>query len=370
MLGITDHRACFYKIYEGIITVALAIANLPVVYRYLGGPAAVIYTAGFATFIALLRSKLLTLVFIRRLVIFGVFISLIAQTLLLWWLAPIYDGRMDRDEALVCFLTRLKGGYFPYNTRTSLGNPISVLPFMPLLAVPFVLLGNVGYLEIFSYLVLVGLLKWYYRYRPRIETLSLGVLSSAPLVFLEVTGRSDLIANMVLVMALVLLIQSDEHVHHPLLTGILLGCALATRIALFPVFMTVIISLICRLKWQDFARIALVSAVSFALLLLPFLFWDACTFIGFAPIGVNATKLGSSIIARIVWPVLTALVATACGIYASKTRFLTGFIIPPIILVVAAVWISFAIDITYLQLIFIPLLFAFPANKAEFLQRK
>jgi len=347
----------------------LVLVNSPVVARYLGHGVALLYAAGMATvcFVGPWLSRRAR-AHGARLLVLGIGSSALAQAVGLSWLGPVFDAGMDRDSALIGWWSALAQGQFPYSVRTHLGNPISVLPVMPAVALPFVLLGNVGYLEVVSFLCLAALLWHHYSRSPRALVLSLAALCSAPLVFLEVIGRSDLLANMALLMLLLTWLEVNEHDlrgRRVLLLGGYLGCLLATRVAVFPSLVVVAIGL---LRWagpRAFAKAAAASSVVVGVLVLPFLLWDPLTFLTYAPLGVTSEKLGSDPLARIAWPMLAGCVVLATGLAMRGARNLFIAQVPVMATVVLATSLAFTVDLSYLQLVFVPLLFAFPLDEGQ-----
>ena len=63
--------------------------------------------------------------------------------------AGLVGGGSDQDDALNIAATELIHGRYPYYPKTYLDNPIAPLPGAVFLAVPFVLLGNSAYQNIF-----------------------------------------------------------------------------------------------------------------------------------------------------------------------------------------------------------------------------
>jgi hypothetical protein len=348
-----------------IVAVAgLAAVNLPVLLHYLGRSAAAIYAVCFALLALLMGLRILSPRWAERLALAGVVASLAVQLLALHRLSPAFESRMDRNEAIIYWLSALARGDNPYAVPTDLGNPISVFPFVPLFASPFVLAGNVGYLEIFGYLLLVVLLWHRYRGAPMQRAFSVLVLSSAPLIFFEVTARSDIIANMALLMLIPwYLMWVEDHRESMerrdiVITGVLFGCLAATRIALLPALAVPALYLLRRHGAGAFARVMGLAAVLVVALLLPFILWDPDLFFGYAPLGVNRTKLGQHAPVQAVWLIATGLVTLASGFLVRCAKQLFIWLLPILVVTVAATWLTFAVDLSYLQIVFVPLLFS------------
>jgi len=348
------------------IVAACAALNAPLVHHYLGGLAAAIYLLCFVAFVAFLwiheprgRGQ-------RGLLLTVVCASLLAQILALHYVAPIFDARMDRDSALNTWLSQLAQGRYPYSAPTELDNPISVLPFMPLLAAPFCLLGNVGLLQLVAFVVLAFMLWRTYNDAPRWLLASICVFATSPLLFFEVIGRSDLMTNMALLLLPVFLLE--QHIawqsnSRLLILGGLLGCTGATRPALAPALFVLALYLMRQLGIVRVLKVWVTAVIVFAGLVLPFVVWNPGVFFGYAPLGVTATKLGSQIANQAFWPTLTGLVSLVLGLAVRSPRQLYMSFAITLGLVALATWLSFGRDLSYLQLPFLPLLFTLPRTE-------
>lgn len=352
------------KLWHIIAIAGLAVVNLPILLHYFGRPAAVTYAFCFALLALLFGFRILSPLWAKRLALVGIVASLAVQFLALHRLSPLFESRMDRNEAITYWLSALVHGDYPYRGPTDLGNPISVLPFMPLSASPFVLVGNVGYFEVFGYLLLVVLLWHRYRSAPMKRAFSVLVLSSAPLLYFEVTARSDIIANMALLMLIPFFMMWIEDHRESLerrdiaICGVLFGCLAATRLALLPALAVPALYLLRRYGMVTFARVIGLAAALFIVLLLPFILWDPDLFFHYAPFGVNATKLGQHTPTQAAWLIATGLVVLASGSLVRCAAHLFGLLIPVLAVTVAATWLTFSVDLSYLQMVFVPLLFS------------
>lgn len=348
---------------EWTIIGLLVALNLPLVFRYIGWWACGVYAVGAIALVMFTASAYWRRSFLYALI--GGSLALQCATLLI--VAPLLPAtyRIDRASALTVWQSAVAHGLYPYAERTDLGNAISVLPTLPLLAWPFQLVGSVGFFEIFSYAVLVGLLLWHYRRQSDAARIAIGILATAPLLFFEVVAKSDVIANMVLLMLLLTCSRAYMGRPSPLLlgsVGILLGGVAATRIALLPILFVCV----CYLYWGAPLRrwIAIVAIAAFvaALLIVPFIIWNPTVFFGFAPFGVNATKLGANPALQWLWLALTGGATLFFGLWAKTyPRLLLGITLLGA-LIVSATWVQFFVDLSYLQIVFIPLLFLLPAT--------
>ena len=346
-----------------VLVITLAALNVPIIYHYLG----VLATSAYLLIYALIfiwvwkfppgeRFQNLALAAI-------IFLSLALQIVLLIWVAPQFDQQMDRDDALTYWIEALARGEYPYSIPTSRGNPISILPSLPLIALPFYLLGNVGFLEIFSYLVLIILLWMAYKQAPRVRFFTIIVFSTSPLLFFEVAGRSDLIANLLLLVLLIFLLERhavNQFKFGAWIFGLSLGLLGATRIALAPALFVILYYVAATFPRRLLKKTLVIGTLTFFVLVAPFAFWNPTTFFHYAPLGVNRTKLGGDRLIALILLVGTAFstllvsfaVKSAVDLYTAAAVVLA--------IVTLATWLTFSRDLSYLQMIFIPLLFAFP----------
>ena len=345
---------------------AWAALNAPLVHHYLGGLATGAFFLCFLVFVLFLWTHEPGGRVLRLVLTTVVFASLLAQMVALHYIAPMFDGRMDRDSALMTWLSELTMGRYPYSAPTELNNPISVLPFMPLLAAPFHLLGDVGVLQLVSFLVLVYILWRTYKDAPRWMLASICVLATSPLLFFEVTGRSDLITNMALLLLPVYLLERQRDWQSNaglLMLGALVGCIGATRPALAPPLFVLGLYLMRKLGTVAVLKVGVAAVIVFAGLVSPFVLWNPSVFFGYAPLGVYTTKLDSHRANLIVWPSVTAVASLVLGLAVGSPKQLYMSFAITLGLVTLVTWLSFGPDLTYLQLPFLPLLLTLPRTE-------
>lgn len=355
-LGATPPRAAA----GALVALLLLAANLPVALRY-GGPAgAAAYVAAAAGAMALAARGGRAA---ERLALGALLASLAAQVALLHLVAPAYDARMDRDDALTLWWQRLAAGANPYAAPTSMGNPISILPALHLLALPFVLLGNVGYLPICAVAALGWLLWRRYAGDPPLRALALAALAGAPLALFEAAGRSELAANMLLFVGVALWAERWAGRPAPAALpwlGLAIGAVAATRFALWPALGVVGLFVLLRAGPRGAAALLAAAAAAFAALVLPFVLWDPATFFGYAPFGVNATKLGANPGPRALWAAASLVVTAGACLAAHRSGRPLAAAAAALLTVTAATWATFGLDVAYGQFFFIPLLFCLP----------
>lgn len=200
--------------------------------------------------------------------------------------AGVVGGGTDRDEALNIAVQELLSRRYPYYPRTYLNAPISPLPGSVFLAVPFVLLGNSAYQNLFWIVVFYLLNARYFRdYRIALLLWST-IFALSPLFWQEFVTGGDLLANSLFVCVFTVLVMqiyqssvssSPERTLVAILFGIGLSSRLNYLLLVFPV---------CSLLWQAHGwRFALkytaVICGTIAIVTLPFYIYDP---VGFSPL--------------------------------------------------------------------------------------
>jgi len=182
--------------------------------------------------------------------------------------------QVDRWSAIHNNLSYLLQGRFPYSARTHLGGYGSPFPVWQLFHLPFYALRNVGLSLFFAvWLVFVAFRRFYGTRRA--STLLL-LLFASPAFIYEAAVRSDLMANFLICLSLVLFVwkSAGEFGKHLLSLSILCGLLLSTRFSAgIPLF---ILLLPCyfRLSLGKKILFPVLVLVVFALTFVPLLLWD------------------------------------------------------------------------------------------------
>jgi hypothetical protein len=198
----------------------------------------------------------------------------------------IVGGGTDRDEALNIAVGELVHGRYPYYLKTYLGAPISPLPGSILLAMPFVLLGNSAYQNLFWIAAFYMLIRACFKDGRMALLLCWMVLALSPLFWQEFVTGGDLLANSLFVSIFTLWmvqlhIRPAEPAWKKAAAAILLGVGLASRpnylLVLLPVYFLIRRSAGWRTAIGYTAIVCLVAAG----ITLPFYFYDPA---GFSPL--------------------------------------------------------------------------------------
>lgn len=187
------------------------------------------------------------------------------------------QNKVDRWSALAYPIRNLLHGEFPYLAKTHLGGYASPFPVWQLFHIPFYLLGNVGLSEIVTSLLFIWSVK--YRYGIREALLSLAILGLSLNFWYEVSVRSDLISNFMLLATLINIMRrrGTDFSAHPLVLSAMSGLWLSTRITTaFPLYLLFLPAWFT-LPWHKKLMAPATALCAFALTFLPLVLWDADT---------------------------------------------------------------------------------------------
>ena len=194
-----------------------------------------------------------------------------------------YSLQVDRWSALHFPIQNLLSGDYPYAANTHLGGYASPFPVWQILHVPFYMMGNVGLSFFFAFvLFLWSMLK----VQGKEKATAVGLLMcSSVAVWYEVTVRSDLLTNMLLLAAMVNLVlhrMSREWVDAKcwwIACGV--GLLASTRLLVLVPLAILLLPYLVRMKWHRQISVVLLTMLVFMLTFVPFALWDWQTFYHF-----------------------------------------------------------------------------------------
>lgn len=112
---------------------------------------------------------------------------------------------VDRWSAMEVGVKAVLNGEYPYSAIDHLGGRTSNLPTLILLGIPFYLLGDVGYLQSFAFVLFSYTIYYFFNnYKDRLFVLFLLIMS--PSYLWEVYVKSDLMSNFILILSVSLFI--------------------------------------------------------------------------------------------------------------------------------------------------------------------
>lgn len=266
-------------------------------------------------------------------VVFVVFIALIL-TLIMLHFDPGHI-RVGRFPALEDWIARLLNGQYPYISPT---RP-SGFPFLFLLAMPFYLLGDLGLLQIFAFLIYVLILQSRHGSEGTNRVRTLILLTASPVFLYEIAVRSDLFSNMVLVILYMMFCENRardaKKIPALLIMGFVGGLLLATRgivLLIFALYFGYLFK--NQLKRGLFFLTGIITG--FIIVILPFALWNIEYFMRHGPFTIQTSYLP-------FW--LSILLVFLCIYFAGRAtspmlvyRYITSILF-------AAVFIAFVISL-------------------------
>ena len=113
---------------------------------------------------------------------------------------------VDRWSAMHVGIEALLNGNYPYSATDHLGGRTSNLPTLIFIGIPFYLLGDVGYLQSFCFLIFTFIVYHIFdNYKDRLFCMLLLVLS--PFYIWEIYVKSNLMSNFILILFFLFLFQ-------------------------------------------------------------------------------------------------------------------------------------------------------------------
>ena len=233
---------------------------------------------------------------------------------------------VGRYPAMYEWITRLLNGEFPYAASV---NP-SGLPFLFILAIPFYILGNLGFFQIFSFLVFAFIIHLGRSENNLSRFRTILLLITAPIFLFEIVVRSDLFSNMVMVMLYLLIFQlygRSRGYIIPILFGVAGGLLLSTRGVVFLIYIIFFLFMIRRDRFK-YGAFIFSMLTGFILTLAPFLIWNADHFIESGPFAIQLSYIpGWVFILSIIASVICGLsIRSPRGIYTAISVTLFGVV--------------------------------------------
>lgn len=143
------------------------------------------------------------------------------------------DGKtlnVDRWSAMDVGIRALLNGEYPYTATDHLNGRTSNFPGLFIIGLPFYLMGNVGYLQVFSFVLLSFTLYNILKIKQTLNYIILLLLS--PAFWWEIFAISDLLSNVIIVFCFVLLIKDkfkDNVLKKPVFMGLSTSFLTLTR---------------------------------------------------------------------------------------------------------------------------------------------
>lgn len=205
-------------------------------------------------------------------------------------LLPVESLKVDRWSVITSFWDTFLSGDYAYSAKSVDGNYPGPMPFYFILALPFFLVGELGYFSLSSVLILAII----FRLKSADDTSRIWLITLllSPLCLYDIAVRSNIILNSAIILLTIiytasLLSRLTIKPRSVWLIGLLIGLSLSTR----SVFVITYISLFVyslkskKIKLSQTLTIGLITVFFFALTFVPFVvghfkeFWHMNPFI-------------------------------------------------------------------------------------------
>lgn len=191
--------------------------------------------------VLVLRKNIFDFAFFQKIKLQAVyFITVITLVLIVFFIVYNVDGnllKVDRWSAMHVGIKSILKGEYPYTAKDHMNQYTSNLPGLFIIGLPFYLLGNVGYLQVFTNLLMFYTIRNYFEIKKSLYYILLLVIS--PAYWWEIFCLSDLISNVFLVLCFLIFHNqnySNEKYRKPILLGSILAFFTLTRgILLVPI---------------------------------------------------------------------------------------------------------------------------------------
>ena len=249
--------------YPGILLYAVFLAiSLPVYLKFL------------SSWVDKLKDARFAVVYFGMLGLFA-----LSAAALLFKIDP-YSIDVDRWSAIHEFLKNLFAGEFPYLARSHLGNIASPLPVMNFIAIPFYFMGDVGYLQVFTF-ALTAVVVFLAPLPKSGKILFMAAFLLSPAFWYEIAVRSDMVSNILIICVCLLFIEKitgGKPFDHPVKAGCICGALFCTRgVFAIPFAVFFFARAVSSIKEAGLRKTLIFAAcvlMAFALFLAPFVLWD------------------------------------------------------------------------------------------------
>lgn len=191
----------------------------------------------------------------------------------------IHKLNVDRWSIITAFWDNYFNGEYVYYAKSFVGSHPGPMPFYFIIALPFMLLGELGYLSLMGVVVLFFIMKKE-KIRPAAITIFLLLVMLGCFYLWEVFSRSNILVNSALVLVVIIYFlrqKSYDSFKMKLIVGILIGLVMSTR-NVFVIPFIILFLYALKVKIFSFTQAFVIGAVAllvFAITFVPFVigFW-------------------------------------------------------------------------------------------------
>lgn len=203
----------------------------------------------------------------------AIIITFIAGCTFVFSKVPVESLNVDRWSVITSFWDNYFQDKYVYYAQSHMGNPPGPMPVYYILALPFYLIGEIGFLSLSGIIAFYTLLRFSNISRIY-SSIGLLLLCSSAFYLWEVTCRSNLFINGTLVLASIVYFYKDgvtAHAYrHLIITGILVGLCLSTR-NVFAIPYIIVFIYALKIEKVSFVNLIIVSCIALVVIALSFI---------------------------------------------------------------------------------------------------
>ncbi len=270
--------------------------NFLFTYKYLERftPWAVLVSVLVSLLYIVLFQKRDLLKFISKKIEISFFIAFIVVCLLIWKKIAVETLNVDRWSVITSFWDSYFANEYAYFAKSFAGNPPGPMPFYFILALPFYLVGELGFLSIIGVLLFYWLM-WYKKVNSITRIFILLLILSSFFNLWEVICRSNIFLNATLVLGSLIYILNQKvfTLKALIISGIFIGLLISTR-NVFVISYVICFLYLWRIKTIQFKQLTVLGIISlliFALTFIPVVYGHLEDFKQMNPFIVQSTFL-------------------------------------------------------------------------------
>ena len=212
-----------------------------------------------------------------------------------WEKIPVESLNVDRWSVITSFWNNYFSDQYVYYAQSHLGNYPGPMPFYFILALPFYLIGELGFLSLAGILVFYGLIKYMKIVSPY-PVLFILLITTSPFYLWEVLVRSNIFLNAVLIAcSLILFFKMENYasLKNQLFIGGIIGLLLSTRNVFALCYIIFFLHTIRtgQLSLKSAIRIGAISVLVFISTFLPFVIGFRDDFLQMNPFIIQSSFL-------------------------------------------------------------------------------
>lgn len=195
-------------------------------------------------------------------------------SIIIFYKVPPLTLNVDRFSVISSFWDNYFAGKYAYFAKSHMGNAPGPMPFYFILALPFYLMGELGYLSLLGGFVFYSTLR-YDKKSSTQQTAAILLIILSMFYLWEVICRSNLFLNSTLILcSIIYFFKSTENkkANYILCNGIIIGLLLSTRnVFIIPYIITFLFALKTNIiSIKNTLKIALIAISTFIITFIPF----------------------------------------------------------------------------------------------------